>query len=167
MDVNDLYRVDPDLRPSVLGQTTAERGNFIARLLLTGLTVRVCRGRKMRRLSSMFDEVSASLQFPLYFGENRAAMDECLADLEGVPVGEGIVLVWIEAEQILVDEDDSELRWLVDSLRSAADVWGSPVEDGEWWDRPAVPFHLVLVSEPRGIGAARSRWTAAGARLIG
>src|SRR5262249_52404434 len=44
--------------------------------------VRVIRGRKSRTVRAFFDEVSAALQFPYYFGENWAAFDECITDLD-------------------------------------------------------------------------------------
>lgn len=47
-----------------------------------GTVARVVRGKKSRTVSHFFDEISAALQFPYYFGENWAALDECLADLE-------------------------------------------------------------------------------------
>jgi hypothetical protein len=52
-----------------------------------GLTVRCVRGRKMSRLAGLMDEFSAALQFPYYFGENWSAFQECLGDMDWLPVG--------------------------------------------------------------------------------
>ncbi len=164
-DIDSLTRVEREIRPVLLRHDAEELSSYLGELANTGLTVRVSRGRKMRRLPLMFDELAASLQFPLYFGENKDALNECLQDLEGLEVGSGIVLVWPEADQVLVDESESELGWLVETLRSAAEVWGASIEEGEWWDRPAVPFHLILVADPSTFDVARRRWDAAGAHF--
>src|SRR4051794_17109325 len=130
-----------------------------------GLTVRTVRGTKMRSTAALMNEVSAALQFPHYFGENWAALDECLADMEWLLPSKGIVLVVRDAEQVLVNEDAEELEAFVAALRNASYEYGEPVELGEAWDRPAVPFHVVLqVSGDVSSDAAR-RWAAAGAQL--
>lgn len=53
------------------------------------------RGKRCRNEESFFNEVSASFQFPAYFGENWAAFDECIQDLE-----------WISFTRIFVLFDD-------------------------------------------------------------
>ena len=51
------------------------------------LTVRTVRGRKIRTVGRLFDEMAAALQFPYYFGENWPAFDECLADIDWLADG--------------------------------------------------------------------------------
>ena len=53
------------------------------------------RGKRCKTEDDFFREISAAFQFPYYFGENWAAMDECLCDLE-----------WLKASQIFVVIDD-------------------------------------------------------------
>lgn len=53
------------------------------------LTIRAVRGRKMRTVHGLFDEMAAALQFPYYFEENWAAFDECLADMDWLPMNRG------------------------------------------------------------------------------
>ena len=127
-----------------------------------GLTVRVLRGRKMRTLDSLFDEVAAALQFPYYFGENWAAFHECLADMDWLPAGEGIVISVLQPDEVLSDAPGSELAVLVRIIRDAADTYGEPISLGEWWDRPALPFHVVLHAGPGEGDAVRRRWEDAG-----
>jgi RNAse (barnase) inhibitor barstar len=74
-----------------------------------GLTVRTVRGHKMRSVDALFDEVSAALQFPSYFGENWPAFDECLSDMEWLSVSVGIVIVATEPGEVLVDAHEAEL----------------------------------------------------------
>lgn len=65
--------------------TKAENGYYTAYI----------RGKRCKTEDEFFNEVSASFQFPYYFGENWAAMDECLCDLE-----------WLYATKIFVVIDD-------------------------------------------------------------
>ena len=119
----------------------------------------------MRTLQGLFDEFAAALQFPWYFGENADAFNECLADLGWLPPHEGYVIVINDPGEVLGAEAESALRWLVDSLSLASKEWARPVEQGEWWDRPAVPFHVVL-QPTAGDGATTTlRWTHSGASV--
>lgn len=131
------------------------------------LTVRTVRGAKMRSTAALMSEVSAALQFPYYFGENWAALDECLADMEWLLPCKAIVLLVCDAELVLVDEGAEALEAFVATLGNASNEYGEPVELGEAWDRPAVPFHVVLQAPGDASADASRRWTAAGAQLVG
>jgi hypothetical protein len=107
------------------------------------LVVRAVRGTKTRTLDRLFDEAAAAFQFPYYFGENWPAFRDCITDLDWLPVRPGVVVLIYQADQVLI-ADPAELRTFVQTLSSAAEQFGRAVNDGEWWDRPAVPFHVVL-----------------------
>ncbi len=120
----------------------------------------------MRALEGVFDEFAAAWQFPPYFGQNKDAFGDCIDNLELTP-GKGFVVVVVSPDEVLAGEPSHELEWLVRALNSAAAEWGTPIELGEWWDRPAVPFHVVLdVSGATGVHAIE-RWVRAGAQLHG
>jgi hypothetical protein len=127
-----------------------------------GLTVRTVRGRKMRSVEGMFDEMAAALQFPYYFGENWAAFDDCLTDMDWLPMHVGMVIVVLDPAEVLADAADVELSALVRTLTHAAETYAQPIESGEWWDRPKVPFHVVLQAGPADVAAVRARWHGAG-----
>jgi hypothetical protein len=131
-----------------------------------GLTVRTVRGRKMRTVEGLFDEMAAALQFPNYFGENWPAFDECLADMDWLPMTVGIAVLVHDAADVLADAAEVELEVFVRSIEAARSAYSEPIESGEWWDRPAVPFHVVLHSVPADAGALRARWQKAGAMLL-
>jgi RNAse (barnase) inhibitor barstar len=129
----------------------------------SGLVVRVVRGRKTRTLAGLFDEFAAALQFPWYFGENLDAFDECLTDLSWLPQQAGYVIVITDAGEVLADSGPRALGQFADLLTMVRERWASPVSDGQWWDRPAVPFHVVLPAPAGEVAALAERWTAAGA----
>ncbi len=112
----------------------------------------------MRSLDDLFDEFAAALQFPYYFGENWPALDECLGDLEWIEPHSGLILLVYEADQVLT-ESTNDLPSLVRTIERAHSVYSQPVNDGEWWDRPALPFHVVLQLPV----AELDRWIEAGA----
>lgn len=144
--------------------TTSHTADNLAIYLSTrGLSPRVLRGREMRTEPDLYREFAAALQFPLYFGQNKAAFDDCMGDLFLVPRNRGIVLVISDPGDVLRDGDHLDLAWFVDALQIACNRWSEPVEDGAWWDRPPVPFHVV-VAAPTGVLDATVRlWSSLGA----
>lgn len=128
-----------------------------------GLTVRALRGEKMHSTSALMDEFSAALQFPYYFGANWPALGECLADMDWLlPTTGLVVLIW-NAERVLMDEPSEELEALVTVIGKASSEYAEPIDRGEWWDRPAVPFHVVLQATGDAAEDASMRWQSAGA----
>lgn len=109
--------------------------------------VRIVRGSRMRTFKPMFDELSAALQFPSYCGDNFNALSECLTDLEWMP-GDAYVLIVSDAPEVLSSEQEADRIALLHLLRDAAAEWSRPVRAGEAWDRPAIPFHILLHSKP-------------------
>ncbi|WP_265338698.1 barstar family protein [Cellulomonas gilvus] len=130
-----------------------------------GLTTRLVRGRKMRNVSTLFDEVSAALQFPYYFGENWGAFDECLADMDWLPLQVGVVIVVVDAVEVLSDDLAAQLATLVRVITRASETYAEPIDSGEWWDRPPLPFHVVLQVREDEEALLRRRWGASGAAL--
>jgi hypothetical protein len=131
-----------------------------------GLTVRVLRGRKMRTYQGLFDECGAALQFPWYFGENGNAFSECITDLSWLPPQAGYVFLITEPAEVLSATDDDGLPWLIQLLDEACGTWARPVQRGQPWDRPPVPFHVVLQAVRSDSGDAVPVWTAGGAAVF-
>lgn len=155
-----LSSVDLTFRPLPLEGDLQMLADSTSRWASAGLTVRVVRGRKMRDLPALFDEFSAALQFPGYFGENEDAFDECIAELD-IPTTLGYVITITEPDELLM-EDQERLRWLTGSLSNAARLWSRPGEQEDVQDRDPVPFHVVLVGDPDVLRVARRRWSQAG-----
>lgn len=147
----------------VLASTASDAENAALAWSEAGIVVRYVRGRKMQSTAKLMNEVAAALQFPWYFGENWAAFDECFSELESLPPDRPIVVLIEDAAEVLADEPIIELEALVSAARSASKTFSTPIADGEWWDRPAIPFHVVLQSERDRVSEVVQRWTAAGA----
>jgi RNAse (barnase) inhibitor barstar len=129
-----------------------------------GVLSRVARGWKMTHLDGFYSELAAALQFPDYFGENPAAVAECLTDLSWMPA-DAYLLVVVDAMRLLEGEPDDSFEIFVDVLVEAARQWAEPVTEGEAWDRPAVPFHVLFQAEPAESEALRARFARAGQEL--
>lgn len=130
-----------------------------------GGAVRRLNGLAMRDEAGLHAEVARSLGFPSYYGRNWSALEDCLVDLAWLPAP-AYLLVVESAQDVLAEEPDERVGLLGDLLVRVARFWSSPVEDGDVFDRRAVPFHVVLVT--LGELAAReteSRWSAQGVRL--
>lgn len=101
-------------------------------------------GRLMRDEKSFYDELAHKFQFPNYFGRNLNALDECLTDLEWLNLT-GRPLVVIVAESELLLRNDSELfEAFISIMQSVGQEWSTAIEEGQLWDRPPTPFHVVL-----------------------
>jgi hypothetical protein len=123
-----------------------------------GFVARVLRGQKMTTLKELFDELGAALQFPRYFGENWNAAEECLKDLSWLPFGKGYVFIIVDPDFVLKGYEE-EFDVFIRVLTRVAASWSTAVSDGECWDRPPVPFHIVLQIEPDIVGTLESRWS--------
>jgi hypothetical protein len=81
-----------------------------------------------------------------------------MSDLAWLPQANGFVVVVTEPDEVLADEEASELTWFAGSLVTAACTFGQPIDLGEWWDRPPVPFHVVFFGEQGSVERALRRW---------
>ncbi len=95
-------------------------------------SLRHLRGTKMRTLQALFDETSAALQFPSYFGENWDALDECLNDLDWLPVGPCTLLL-LETQHVLDRAEPADRVALAEILKATAEAWNG-----------SRPFHVIL-----------------------
>lgn len=81
------------------------------------------RGMRCKTEEDFFREVSASFQFPWYFGENWAAFDECICDLEWLKF-ESIFLV-IDDFSMIFDGDVDLQALLIKYLTVMVEYWRS------------------------------------------
>jgi hypothetical protein len=133
----------------------------LARALERGgkLAARVLRGRKSATVPALFDEWSAALQFPLYFGDNWDAFRDCLTDLAWLPA-EGYVLLIADAVHLLRAAPPAEPGRFVAVLQDAVESWNTPEKP-----RQPRPFHVVFHAAPGEAPALVQRWQAEGLPL--
>lgn len=90
------------------------------------VTVITIRGRKMSTLNCAFDELAAALQLPYYFGNNWAALDECINDRDWMPQDKCILVV-THAKNLFFEEPapERELEVFQSLLTRAIHDWAS------------------------------------------
>ena len=169
MNIQDsLYLVDRVLY--AVDTTDTYLADACLQWMRGGLWVRWLVGWRMSTVEELWGEFSAAMQFPYYCGKNWAAFSECLSELDlngslgprtvaETVINAGIVAVIFNAGSLLLS-DMIELRTFVRTLQHTQDVYAIPIDRGEW-DRPAVPFHVVLqLDRDKAV-----RWEDAGASL--
>jgi len=129
---------------SLLMVTAEQRAESLVRPL-TGLALKVIKGRHCGTPANLFAEFARALEFPDYFGHNWDALEECLADLEWLPA-KGYVLLITDAERVLPDNEE-EYETFLEILRDAGEAWGNG--QAEMGARRATPFHVLFVVSER------------------
>ena len=104
----------------------------------------------MQISADFYNEVSSKLKLPDYFRRNLNALDECIADLEWVD-GKSPVVIVVRNADMMLRETRVFFEGFVDVMTGAGEEWARPVQDGNEWDRPAVPFHTVLHFESANV----------------
>lgn len=105
--------------------------------------VRILQGSRMRSFDAAMNETAAALQFPYYFGGNMAALRECITDLEWLNATAFLLAVF-DADRVLEAEAINLRKSFWALLANTGKTWSMPIASGEAWDRPAVPFHVIL-----------------------
>ncbi len=104
--------------------------------------VRVIDSNKCRSSRELFSEFARALKFPGYFGNNWAALDECITDLDWAPA-KGYVLIVKDADQLLVEGNQNDYSSFVHIMKRAGEEWS--VEQVGEWPRKPTPFHVLLI----------------------
>lgn len=131
--------------PWVLTAPKQDAHTLIARLRAAD-EIRTCvlDGAAMKTLDGFYDEIARVLNFPEYFGRNLDALYDCLT--EDAVIGETpIVLVLDNADVVLSRATPEAFQGVLDALSDACAKLSTPIDIGERWDRPAVPFHAVFL----------------------
>lgn len=90
------------------------------------------RGSRCQTEVDFFREISAALQFPWYFGENWAAFDECMCDLE-----------WLSFQRLFLVIDDFRLVFHGnESLQMTLKKYLSIALS--YWENESIPIQIWL-----------------------
>src|SRR5215471_1167474 len=121
MDLHGLTKIDGPWLHSVIAapDDLSNQVRALEQKSTKRLAARVVRGRKASTKSSLFDECAAALQFPLYFGENWDALNDCLGDPDWLNV-EAFVLVIADAAHLLTKASADEFTQFFHILEQAA-----------------------------------------------
>lgn len=146
--------------PTIFHLLEEDAGDFATRYMSLQAdypTARIfrLRGAKMRTRQAMFDEIGAALQFPYYFGENWAALHDCLTDLDWARAEDYLLLI-CDIQLVLDQEPADVLESLLDALVAANVAWAGSDEQEE-----AVSFRVVLQAPREGVASAWDRLVAA------
>jgi len=145
------HPVAPWLHALIASSTDAAEA--IRRLERTrGVVARVVRGVKSLTKGALFDEMSAALQFPPYWGENWDALRDCLAD----PVWfdeRPLVICFIDGTQVLDASGADQRRDLLTVLRNVAQLRNDPGKG-----QSPRPFHVVWQADARHEAELERHW---------
>jgi hypothetical protein len=108
----------------------------------------------MRERAGVFEQFSALMQFPRYFGESWNAFVDCVGDLDWLH-STAIFLVLLDAPELLSNGDPDEFGLLLRVLEDCAESFSQANEF-----RTAQPFHVVLHATPERAAALDSRLAA-------
>ena len=108
--------------------------------------VRLLRGHKMQTTDALMNEFAAALQFFEGFGENWYALEECLQYLDEWLPADAYILVIERADKLLKKSATSELTTFLKVLQAVGESWSHPISNNDRFDRPAIPFHVLLHS---------------------
>ncbi|MCA9192398.1 MAG: barstar family protein [Planctomycetales bacterium] len=122
--------------------TKDEMPRLLSQLCLPGTFISILNATNMRTLDGLFQEFKKCLRFPEYFGNNWAAFDDCVTDLDWIDAT-GFVLIVEHAESLLLS-DQPEITTFLRHLHVAKVYWGKPIHDDEPWDRDSMPFSCIL-----------------------
>lgn len=116
--------------------------------------VAILQGSNMQTFAGLFDEFSRLLKFPSYFGRNFNALYDVLTDFAWLPA-DSYALLFVDAPLILSHEKidprwvpPSHIEALAGLLQRACEYWNRPIAQGQWFDRPGVPYHVVFQVTP-------------------
>jgi hypothetical protein len=89
-----------------------------------GLLCRFLRGTRMETAIGLFAEFAAAFQFPPYVSATFDGLDECLNDLDWLPIGP-LALVVLSADRVLVQENAADQEAFTRILGSALTAWNN------------------------------------------
>jgi len=98
-------------------------------------------GTKCTTVDDLFHEFSKAFEFPNYFGNNWAAFDECLNDLDWLE-GKAYVLLISDSDKIIITSEN-DFKTLMKILIQTVDEWTEGKKYDEFPKSPT-PFHFVF-----------------------
>lgn len=161
----EFAQIEQPFRPKVFIGDDSEFWSLGYRLMDLGYMCRTLRGNKMRTRQGLFDEFVAAFQFPGYFGRNWNAFEECLGQMDYVDPGKGIVILIRLPEELLADEPEAR-KVFSEILTDVSKEYSKAINDGQWTDRAALPFHVVFHTPPFQPSNSTNVWEELGLEFV-
>jgi len=154
-----LYTANPPW--IILSSNTEEDHKWMPHYLYSGgglrCVVRIVRGTKMRTHDALMTEFGAALQFFDGFGENWEALRDCLQCLDELYLdAQAFIILVTHSEELLADDKRANVKLFFKKMNTAGEFLSTAIEDGDRYDRPPIPFHVVLKCDPKKTEAVRS-----------
>jgi RNAse (barnase) inhibitor barstar len=148
MSFFDLQLVLPGLRGHHVHVVAAsDEAKVRAALTGAGFDIVTVAGTAITNTSTLFEEMARAFRFPDYFGQNWAALLDCLRDLRDRE-NPRIALLWVDADASL----DADLQTFLDGCRVLDDVASELTEDDELGK--AHQLVVFLLGAGRGFAAS-------------
>ncbi len=117
---------------------------LLSRIEAAGISVVQLDGVAMKTWPAVFISFGEAFRFPSRV-ENWDAFEDWMRDLSWLnETGAGWVVRISRARYLLAGQESAKAK-LVDSLAFIGSQWAEPVNHGEWWDRPPIPFHTLII----------------------
>lgn len=130
---------------------------------INGTVVKQIAGSKCTTIDGLFAEFAESLEFPDYFGNNWAAFDECLNDLDWLP-GDAYLLLIEDIDEVMKISDNI-FKIFIETLSRSVHEW---TEGRNYDDFPTPPtsFHVVFQCSENKINDVREGLEEAGLKNV-
>jgi hypothetical protein len=103
--------------------------------------VQIIEGDHCNTVINLFKEFALKFNFPSYFGENWAAFDECLNDLDWLNAQDYVLFI-TRIDRLLADKDE-EFRLFISTLYRSAQEWATGRRFDSFPTKPS-SFHVVF-----------------------
>ena len=110
----------------------SELGSLRSQRNKEGTYISYLRGKRCKTVDDFFREVSASLQFPWYFGNNWPAFDDCVRDLEDWMFFAEIIII-IDDFSLVFPKDTTTRTLLLKHLKLLIEYWKTNGKKVEVW----------------------------------
>lgn len=111
-----------------------------------GVYVAIIDGKNCTSMENVFSELSKAFKFPDYFGNNWAAFDECINDLDWLSSSSYVLI--LRNSNCILETEPKDFEVLVETLKDTATEWVNGRHYDDFPTEPT-PFHVIFHCEKR------------------
>ncbi|QSX06727.1 barstar family protein [Sedimentibacter sp. zth1] len=109
-----------------------------------GSYIAIVDGNKCKSTDEVFVEFAKAFEFPDYLGDNWAAFDECINDLDWITSGSYVLI--IKNSNYILETEPKDFEILLEILKDTAIEWAKGRNYDDFPTEPT-PFHVIFHSE--------------------